>query len=206
MIFDGFYSEKKSYFSQDHSAGMAECLATFGVSPCRAVDLGAGEGRNSLYLASLGFDVTAIEPSHVGAEKIKSWSNATNLSIEVIKSDFLSCADKLKDIGFLVALTSLEHMDFKYMLQAVKKIKEILAVGAYVYIMVFTEEDPGFTRDLEKSSECALFIKHYFKKYELRNLFADFDILRYDEYVKEDLEHGKPHYHGKAKLFARKPT
>lgn len=37
--------------------------------PGRAVDLAAGEGRNALWLARLGWDVTAVDFSQVGLEK-----------------------------------------------------------------------------------------------------------------------------------------
>ena len=204
MTFDDFYSKRKSLFTQEHSDGMAECINSFAVPTGSAVDLGAGEGRNALYLASLGFDVTAIEPSHAGAEKIRILSKKVDLKVNILESDFLSCANQLNNINFLVALTSLDHMEYQYMLDSIQKIDEILAPGAYLYIMVFTEEDPGFKKDTYNSSECALFIKHYFKKGELRGLFSDYDILKYAEYVKEDRSHGNPHYHGKAKLFARK--
>ena len=73
-----------------------------------------------------------------------------------------------------------------------------------IYIIAFTEEDPGFRKDVNNSSECSWFIKHYFKKNELRDLFADYLILEYSEYVKEDRMHGPTHFHGKAKLFAQK--
>ena len=46
--------------------------------------------------------------------------------------------------------------------------------------------------------------KHYFSKNELRDYFKEFDILYYNEYIKPDNSHGKPHVHGKAKLIARK--
>lgn len=31
------------------------------IKPCSAFDLGCGQGRNSLYLSSLGFDVTSVD-------------------------------------------------------------------------------------------------------------------------------------------------
>lgn len=37
--------------------------------PGRVVDLAAGEGRNALWLASLGWDVTAVDFSRVGLDK-----------------------------------------------------------------------------------------------------------------------------------------
>lgn len=205
ITFDQFYRNETTYFSQDHSGGMEECLVKYRVRPCRAVDVGAGEGRNSLFLASIGFEVTAIEPSVVGANKIESRANDAGLHIDVINSDFISVTDNLHDVGFVVALTSLEHMEYDYLCKAVNEIKKILAPGGYVYIMVFTEDDPGYMKDLDNASECSLFIKHYFKKGELKHFFSDFEILEYSEYTKEDTTHGPVHYHGKAKLFGRKP-
>lgn len=204
MKFDDFYSRKNNYFSQDHSGGMEECLIKYGIGPCSAVDIGAGEGRNSLYLASLGFDVTAIEPSEVGAKKISDKAKELGVDIAVLNSDFLSASDKLSNIGFIVALTSLEHMEYEYLYEVINRIKLIIKPGGYIYAIVFTEEDPGYRKDIDNASECSLFIKHYFKKNELKEFFSDFQILEYSEYKKIDETHGPVHYHGKAKLFARK--
>lgn len=204
MNFDEFYSAPRTYFSQEHSGGMEECLKKYNVPPCLAIDVGAGEGRNALYLASLGYDVCAIEPSEIGAGKIACRAKELSLDVSVLNTDFLSAAKDLNNVGFVLAMTSLEHMDYDYMLQAVKEIKRVLKHGGYIYVMVFTEEDPGFKKVGSNASECAMFIKHYFKKGELRDLFADFEILEYSEYTKVDDTHGPIHYHGKAKLFGRK--
>src|SRR5689334_13891952 len=40
-----------------------------GLTPGRALDLGTGEGRNALYLAPLGWHVTALDFSAAGLEK-----------------------------------------------------------------------------------------------------------------------------------------
>lgn len=205
MNFDHFYSNNTAYFSQEHSGGMEECLKKYNVDACTAIDIGAGEGRNSLWLASQGFDVYAIEPSKVGASKILQRAKDHGLDLTVLNTDILSAAKNLKDIGFAVALTSLEHMDYEYLLEAVQEIKRVLKTGGYIYAMVFTEDDPGYKKDMSNASECALFIKHYFKKGELKELFSDFEILEYSEYMKIDETHGPVHYHGKAKMFARKP-
>lgn len=205
MNFDQFYSKNTIYFSQDHSGGMEECLKKYNVLPCTAIDIGAGEGRNSLYLASVGFDVYAIEPSKVGADKILQRAKDCGVYMSVLNTDIITATKDLENIGFAVALTSLEHMEYGYLLEAVKEIKQVLKPGGYIYAMVFTEDDPGYKKDLPNASECALFIKHYFKKGELRELFSDFEILEYSEYIKIDETHGPVHYHGKSKLFARKP-
>lgn len=205
MNFNDYYSRNDNYFSQSHSGGMEECINKYSIKPCPAVDVGAGEGRNSLYLSSIGFDVTAIEPSKVGAEKILRKAEENRQKITVVNKDFVSASKSLSNIGFVVALTSLEHMEYLYLCEAIQQIKRIMLPGGYVYIVVFTEDDPGFKKDYKNASECSLFIKHYFKKNELKQFFSDYEILMYSEYMKEDTTHGPRHYHGKAKLFARKP-
>lgn len=204
MNFDEFYSRENTYFSREQSGGMEECLKKYAVSPCKAVDIGAGEGRNALWLAQEGFDIYAIEPSVVGSHKIEQKAKDSGISLHIINKDFLTAAKGLSDVGFVLTMTSLEHMEYDYLQETIGEIKRILKSGGYIYAMVFTEDDPGYRKETVNASECAMFIKHYFKKGELRELFGDFEILEYSEYIKQDDTHGPIHYHGKAKLFARK--
>jgi len=57
---------------------VAEQLA--GLPPGRALDLAAGEGRNSVWLAGLGWSVTAVDFSRVGLEKGRKLSAAHGLA------------------------------------------------------------------------------------------------------------------------------
>jgi SAM-dependent methyltransferase len=47
----------------------------------RALDIGAGEGRNALFLASLGLDVLAVDQSAVGMEKAQRLARERGLSL-----------------------------------------------------------------------------------------------------------------------------
>jgi SAM-dependent methyltransferase len=48
----------------------------------RALDIGAGEGRNALYLASLGLDVLAVDQSAVGMEKASRRARERGLTLK----------------------------------------------------------------------------------------------------------------------------
>jgi SAM-dependent methyltransferase len=63
---DARYQEKRQW-SEGPNALVAELLT--GVPPGTAVDLAAGEGRHALWLASLGWDVTAVDFSAVGVRR-----------------------------------------------------------------------------------------------------------------------------------------
>lgn len=55
--------------------------------PGRALDLGAGEGADSIRLARCGYDVTAVEISSVGAEKIGRFADAAAVVVKVENAD-----------------------------------------------------------------------------------------------------------------------
>ena len=61
-----------------------------GLPPGRAVDLAAGEGRNALWLASLGWDATAVDFSAVGLERAGESAKARNLEVELVPADLRS--------------------------------------------------------------------------------------------------------------------
>lgn len=125
MTFDDIYAIDKMYFSRNHSGGMEECIRQYNIFPCKVVDLGAGEGRNSLYLAEQGFDVISIEPSQKGTNKIIQEARRRGLeNIHIINHDFLNAINELSDIDFLVSLTCLEHMNYSELMQSIQEIKK----------------------------------------------------------------------------------
>ena len=56
-------------------------------SNSRILCLADGEGRNGVYLATLGHKVTAVDQSRVGLEKAKKLAKQKQVSIETIKAD-----------------------------------------------------------------------------------------------------------------------
>ena len=73
------------------------------LSPGRAVDLGAGEGRNSLYLAQMGWQVVAVDASRVALERIRAHGEGAE-RIEAVHADlldFLAGAGERFDLAVL---------------------------------------------------------------------------------------------------------
>jgi SAM-dependent methyltransferase len=65
-----------------------------GCSPGRALDLGAGEGRHAVWLASLGWRVTAVDWSDGGLAKGRRWAEAEGLGhlVEWVVADLADFA------------------------------------------------------------------------------------------------------------------
>jgi SAM-dependent methyltransferase len=66
------------------------------ITPCRAIDLGCGTGSNAIYLASLGFDVTAADISPTAIDRCRMRRATTDVRIRCIQADLLDPPD---DIG-----------------------------------------------------------------------------------------------------------
>jgi len=59
-----------------------------GKKPGRALDCGMGAGRNAVFLASLGWDVTGVDISNVAVEQAKALAANNNVKINAIRSSF----------------------------------------------------------------------------------------------------------------------
>lgn len=59
-----------------------------GLKPGRALDIGMGQGRNSLYLASLGWDVTGVDISAKGIEIASKEATARKVKLNAVQAEF----------------------------------------------------------------------------------------------------------------------
>lgn len=64
----------------------------------RALDLGAGEGRNAVWLARRGWQVTAIDFSDVGLAKAEALADHAEVSVETICADATEPVDGTFDL------------------------------------------------------------------------------------------------------------
>lgn len=99
-FFDELYLSEERYWWRDkerysvHPKSYPTSLLTQltlraleGQPPGRALDLGAGEGADSIRLALLGYSVYAVEISKVGAAKISEFANEAQVAIDVEVAD-----------------------------------------------------------------------------------------------------------------------
>jgi SAM-dependent methyltransferase len=66
---------------------LAESAASLPPAPARVLSLGEGEGRNAVYLASLGHEVTAVDTSDVGLRKAERLAAERGVSLKTVVSD-----------------------------------------------------------------------------------------------------------------------
>ena len=176
-----------------------------------ALDLGSGEGRNSLLLARYGFHVHAIDSSSQGIHKLETYARSQGLnSIECSVADVREVQLAPNAYDLIVAATILDHLTREEGKRVAASMISALKQGGFLYVDVFTIHDPGAAQSAHNEatgtiSETASFIKHYFDEGELAAWFSHLETLQYTEEMIYDDSHGDPHFHGIARLISRKP-
>lgn len=173
----------------------------------KAIDLGCGDGRNSLFLAREGYEVTAIDNSAAAIDKLKS--RLANIKIgnrvKPIHDNVAEYEFHRNYYDLVVAITLFDHLEPEDIEPVFRKSVEGMSPGGIILAKVHTVDDPGATGDTEHASELAYMIKHYFHRNELYELASRYlHILDYREVAEEDHTHGKPHRHRFAIVKARK--
>jgi cyclopropane fatty-acyl-phospholipid synthase-like methyltransferase len=198
--FEDAYRTNSNVFGFEYSDGLAACVSKYAALPCKVLDVGCGQGRNAIWLASQGYDVVAIDSSHAAIESVRSRARLSNVRIDARVGDISTCDIETAEFGLIVVITTLNHLKNEVIPRTCGKLCNALSCNGILYCVSFTTDDPGFKKTSQDVSEWAYLVKHYFEPGELRGLFRGLKILEYTEYVKVDDSHGRQHLHGKAKL------
>lgn len=162
-----------------------------GWSPGRALDLGAGEGRHALWLAALGWRVTAVDFSSVGLAKGEQESTRRGLHVDWVVADARSW-HPTPGVRYDLVLVSYLHLPS----DVVSRTRGWLAPGGA--LVVVGHGLRNLTEGVGGPSDPALL----HTPDQLREAAGDLAVERCEEYV-------RPTEHGDAidvVLVARRPA
>ena len=86
---------------------LISCINNFSKKD-RILFLGEGEGRNAVYFAKKGFEVRALDISHVGLNKLQQFAKEENVSVKTTCLDLEQWKPKKKFGGILASFLQLE--------------------------------------------------------------------------------------------------
>ena len=182
-------------------------------APRRALDLGAGAGRDTLALAEAGYDVVAIDLSSRGLERVRQRAEQTNVSqrVTTIVSDVREFQIEPEQFDVIVGTTVLDHIPRSDAEKLWWSMTNGLTANGLLSIEVHSTEDPGCSvppgcNSTAPKSETADAVVNYFPPSQLARWASDpksrLRILRYEERLEWDYTHGPEHLHGKTVLLA----
>ncbi|NDO82202.1 tellurite resistance methyltransferase TehB [Citrobacter sp. NCU1] len=146
------------------------------VKPGKTLDLGCGNGRNTLYLAANGFDVTAWDKnpmSIANVARIKAAEGLENVHEKVVDLNTLSFDGEYDFIVSTVVLMFLEANTVPRLIANMQRCTKPAGYNLIVAAMD-TEDYP-----------CTVDFPFTFKEGELRDYYEGWELLKYNEDVGE---------------------
>lgn len=167
--------------------------------PLRVLEAGCGEGQNAIYLAGKGHHVDAFDLSEHGIAKVRRRCELSDVQVNAFVADLTTYQFEQQYDVFLCfgTLHFVEKEEWKSFLN---KAKEHTNAGGIHIIQIFTDTVPA-------SEDIAPFAVGLAKDGELKELYADWEILQFKSYVFEDEHPDVPkHLHASNKIVARRRT
>ncbi|MDO5667645.1 MAG: tellurite resistance methyltransferase TehB [Alcaligenaceae bacterium] len=164
------YFHEKYGITKTHSA-VVDAMAH--VAPCKALDLGCGQGRNALYLALQGFDVTASDYNPGGLGSIEAMAQAEDLRVRTEVYDMNQAAIN-EHYDFMIATVVFMFLNAQRVPDIIANMKEQTQAGGYHLIVsaIDTEDYP-----------CHMPFSFTFKENELGDYYQDWQLIEYKEEV-----------------------
>ena len=190
---------------QDHAGNTfgkpsAEIVALAGALPAGAavLDLGCGEGRNALFLAQRGFDVTAVDISEHGIVKLRSLASAGGWKIRAEVADMREYRFD-REFDLAISHGCLHLIRRPEWQQVLQRIQKHTRVDGHNVIAVFTDR-------IAPPPDLEAFCVGLFREGELFGHYAGWRITLQQSYTIHD-EHpgGIRHTHPIDKIVAIKP-
>jgi len=179
----------------------AEIVALADSLPPRAaiLDLGCGEGRNALFLAERGFDVTAVDISRHGITKLRSVASDRGLAVRAEVGDMRSWRFE-RDFDLIISHGCLHLIERPAWQQLLQRVKNHTAPGGFNIVAVFTDR-------LAPPPDLEPFCIGLFKEGELFTFYENWQVeLRQSYTIQDEHPGGICHTHPVNKVVARKPV
>lgn len=136
---DARYRAHPDIWTMEPNAQLVEFAS--GLEPGRALDLGAGDGRNALWLATQGWDVTAIDVSAVALERAAQRAAAGGAQLRCVVADWKR--HPWEDGEFELVVVSYMHTFPDERAWLFHRVSEALVPGGHLFTVGVVLDDHG---------------------------------------------------------------
>ncbi|MBC1187560.1 tellurite resistance methyltransferase TehB [Kluyvera sichuanensis] len=170
---DENYFTEKYGLTRTHSDVL---YAATQVAPGKTLDLGCGNGRNSLYLAANGYDVTAWDKNPMSIQNLLSIREAEGLENLQASVKDLNTLTIDGEYDFILSTVVMMFLESSTIPRLIPNMQRCTKPGGYNLIVAAmdTEDFP-----------CTVGFPFAFKAGELKNYYEGWDLLKYNEDVGE---------------------
>ncbi|HYK90444.1 MAG TPA: class I SAM-dependent methyltransferase, partial [Acidobacteriota bacterium] len=135
------FGGKEAHFN--HAPSRLLTLAVVDRKPGKAVDLGMGEGRNAIFLAQRGWQVTGVDLSDVGVAQAKKRAAELGVQLETVVED-LDKYDFGRERWDLITLFYMHAWYHLSTLDSARRLLDALKPGGLLVIEGFAGGQVGY--------------------------------------------------------------
>ncbi len=168
------------------------------------LDLGAGNGRNALFFAELGYEVDYVDISKTYSKRMEARAEDENLTLTAHNMDIRNFDISEKHYSLIIA-SKILHLFPKADIEDITgKMNAGLARKGLIYVYTFSVANLKHSKrlhELERVEENTYYHRkyrqhfHYFKSDELLSLFPKLRTIFYNEGTVHDLKKRNSRYH-----------
>ena len=145
MTFDETYSDVENVFGDEPELVLKNCYRRINKS-LPVLDIGAGQGRNTFFLARQGFQVDALDPSKVAVEGVSAIAEKEVLNIRSYQTGFDKFISSVDCYSGILVFGLIQMLPWKSIELLLEKIKHWTNEGSLVFATGFVITDPSFER------------------------------------------------------------
>ena len=163
----------------------------------RAVDIGAGEGRDAVFFAGGGLDVLAVDVTSNGLEKATRLAEETGIDLSVEQAD-INTLCLLRKLDLVYSIGTLQYLPPENREKQFGHLRELTSTGGIHALFVFVEA-PGLPSAPDWGTD-----EHLYAPGELPGYYAGWECLYSRSFVFDDYSGGAAHQHAAEEYVFKK--
>ncbi len=190
------YTENVDMFGREPSYPALKAVEIFGKGGAKKIlELGSGQGRDTLFFARQGFRVYALDYSDEGLQAIEKKADAIGLasSLTTVRHDVrrrLPFDDNLFDgcYSHMLYCMALTTPELEFLSQEVRRV--LKPGGLNIYTVRHTA-DPHYRTGIDRGDDMweigGGFIVHFFSAEKVEHLAGGYEVVSVEEFEESDL-------------------
>jgi tellurite methyltransferase len=197
-IYDDRYDTGKYYWGMRPSGMCYRLLALFPPErPLKLLDVGCGEGRNAIFFARNGYEVTAFDLSPKGVKKTRKLADDIGVQVTVFEANILEYRLNHK-FDIILSIGSIHYIPEELRSEIIQNYKEFTNPdGLHVFSVIIEKPFIPKAPDAEETA-------HKWISGEIFTHYSDWKIEYCEEAIFDCKSGGIPHQHAVNRIIAKK--
>ncbi|MHC4609425.1 MAG: class I SAM-dependent methyltransferase [Planctomycetota bacterium] len=213
MGYDQEYAKVDALFGTEAEATLKQF--THRLPPDAPVlDIGAGQGRNALFLARRGLAVHAVEPSGIAVAALQQVAEQERLPMKLFPTTFEQFEPPVSEYAGILIFGLIPDLKWDAIRNLVEKVDHWSGRSTCVWVTGFTTDDPAYAHhratwaalELNSFQSSEGRVRTYLEPGQILELFEQCSVLHHWEGLGPEHRHGDspPERHGKFEAVLQK--